>query len=721
MTISTLRCSAALLSIALIAASALGQDALRSWSAVCIDTDAYRLPTAQIDTAWYLTAVLRVDGRIYVHGAESGTGICRPPEPPPGLAFTQVAVSLNDGLGLLSDGNIVHWHNNDFILDPVPPLPAGTQYVGVSVGDQHALALRSDGVLVSWHKHIGTTPLGTVQATVPPFPPGVTAVKYKAAVLCSMALLSNGTVVGWGYNYNGELNIPPLPVNTTYIDLWAGNYHFFAKRSDGVIVSWGQNQIGQANLPPLPPGVTFVDFGVGQDHTIALRSDGQLMAWGDNTDGQCNVTQVPPGLSAVQLDASHFTSLVRLSDGSVIGWGGPSGELPLAVPAVNERFADVTCGVAPLLGLTSNGQVLGYGTYYPWLITAPSCPPGLHYEKIHMGWRHAGALRSDGQLVMWGDNPDGRCTVPPLPAGVTYVQAALGTLMTAALRSDGQVVSFGNSPFTPPPLPNGVQYVQVDFESDRPMLLRSDGQVETWPSGGAPTSTVDAPFVKAATGRTLAAVLKADGQAIGWSGFNTPFPIPALPPGVVYVDIDCGDSHFVGRRSDGEVAVWVNATVGQDRVPPLAAGESYVQVDATGIMTAARVGPTRTYVSFASGCAGTQPAARLVPRETPFIGGTQEVRVFDLPQNCAFVVFGWNQTAPLSLAPAMPGCFQHVSVDAAFFVTGQHGNAKFEFPIPDWPGLVGLSFYNQALVFDPGANALGAVVSDAARGVIGRP
>lgn len=719
MTMSPCRCLCALLGFVLTAATTSGQDALRVWSGFSMDTDAYRLPAAQIDTAWYLTAVLRVDGKIFVHGSESGNfGICRPPMPPPGLSFTAVSINWNNGLGLLSDGTLAHWHNNYTVLRPPPALPQGIGYVQVSVGDEHALALRSDGVLVGWNMLDGR---GTAQAAVPAFPTGVTALKFKAAVLCSMALLSNGTIVGWGYNFYGELNIPPLPANTTYVDLWSGNYHFFAKRSDGVIVSWGQNQIGQANLPPLPSGVTFVEFGVGQDHTIALRSDGQIMAWGDNTDGQCNITQVPPGLSVVQLDASHFTSLARLSDGSVIGWGGPFGELPLAVPVVNERFVDVTCGVAPMLGLTSDGEVLGYGTYYPWLITAPPCPPGMRYEKIHMGWRHAGALRSDGALVMWGDNPDGRCTVPPLPPGVAYVQAALGTLMTCALRSDGQVVSFGSSAFTPPPLPSGVQYVQVDFEDRTVILLRSDGVI-VWGGLGTPAPAPGAPFAKVATGYNISATLALDGQVLAWTRSGTPIPIPSLPSGVVYVDIDFGRDHFVGRRSDGEVVVWTNANFGEDRVPPLAAGESYVQIDATGIMTAARVGPTRTYVSFASGCAGTQPPARLVPRETPFIGGTQEVRIFGLPQDCAFVVFGWNQLAPTALSPqGMPGCFQHVTVDAAFFVSGQHGYAGFELPIPDWPGLVGLSFYNQAIVFDPGANALGAVVSDAAKGVIGRP
>jgi hypothetical protein len=43
-------------------------------------------------------------------------------------------------------------------------------------------------------------------------------------------------------------------------------------------------------------------------------------------------------------------------------------------------------------------------------------------------------------------------------------------------------------------------------------------------------------------------------------------------------------------------------------------------------------------------------------------------------------------------------------------------------PIPDSPSLVGVLFYNQALVLDINAgNPFGAVVSDAMEGVVGYP
>lgn len=691
------------------------QDALRAWSPVTFDTDAYRLPVLQVESQWYNTAVLRADGRIYVHGSESGFGgICRPPLPPPGQRFTSVAISGSDGLGLLSDGTLMHWTNHNQNLPAPPPLPAGVGYTQVSIGAVHALALRSDGQLVGWHKTLGG---GAPLSAVPTFPAGTSVRSFRACYLNSMVLLSDGTIQGWGYNTEGELNIPTLPPNTVYTHLWSGMNHFVARRSDGVFVSWGMSFAGQTTLPALPPGVTFVDFAIGGYHTAALRSDGVLVAWGDNSGHQCDVTPLPPGSVVAQMSAGEFCTLVRLTDGRVLGWGGPFGELPPTLPAAQQRFVDVAMGYGPAIGLTSDGLVVPSGVNEPWLQTPPPVPPGMHYTSVHMGWRHAAAFRSDGQLIMWGENPNGLATVPLLPVGTRYTQVALGSNHTVALRSDGVAVHFGalNQVRTPPV---GTTYVQVDAEATAFTLLRSDGGILSQHSP-VPALPPDLTYVEVSCGQTHSAALRSDGQVVVWPQGS--WMVQALPPGVVYVDIESGGTNLAARRSDGEVVVTLTGqSSGQEVVPPLQAGESYYQLSAKSTFTAARVGPTTRYVSFAPGCAGTRPATRLIPRNTPHIGKTHQVRLFDLPQHCAVMVLGWSRVPPVSLTPlGMPGCQGEVSLDAALFVAGQNHQAVYQLPIPDWTGLVGLHFYNQAVVLDPGANALGAVVSEAAEGVIG--
>lgn len=160
---------------------------------------------------------------------------------------------------------------------------------------------------------------------------------------------------------------------------------------------------------------------------------------------------------------------------------------------------------------------------------------------------------------------------------------------------------------------------------------------------------------------------------------------------------------------------------GEQRVPPLLPGRSFVQLSVYDWQTSVRVGPTSTYVSFAPGCWGSRSAARLVPRDTPRIGQVHEVTLFDLPANLACMILGWRRPAPMNLTPfGMPNCSLYTSLDAAMFFTGANGQAKFLLPIPNAPALVGTHFYNQAMVFDPGAgNPLGAVMSDAAEGAIG--
>lgn len=197
---------------------------------------------------------------------------------------------------------------------------------------------------------------------------------------------------------------------------------------------------------------------------------------------------------------------------------------------------------------------------------------------------------------------------------------------------------------------------------------------------------------------------------------------PPLPAGVHYVEVAAGYYHVVARRSDGEVVEWGPHPSGPPDVPPLQAGTSYLAISAGNDSSIGIVGATSTYVTFAAGCAGSQPASTLVPRETPQIGKTMAVQVDHLPVDVGALVFGLQRltpSVPLAFA-GMPGCEAHVSLDAALPLSGTGGRSLFEFVIPDQPSLKGLRFYNQAFVLDPAAgNAMGAVVSDAAEGVLG--
>ena len=51
----------------------------------------------------------------------------------------------------------------------------------------------------------------------------------------------------------------------------------------------------------------------------------------------------------------------------------------------------------------------------------------------------------------------------------------------------------------------------------------------------------------------------------------------------------------------------------------------------------------------------------------------------------------------------MPGCDLHISIDDIAVVTGQTATAIHSVMIPDLPALIGVHFYQQALVPDAGA------------------
>src|SRR5690606_2676167 len=125
--------------------------------------------------------------------------------------------------------------------------------------------------------------------------------------------------------------------------------------------------------------------------------------------------------------------------------------------------------------------------------------------------------------------------------------------------------------------------------------------------------------------------------------------------------------------------------------PPLEPGTSYLSVSVnTRLDVVARVGPTSTYVSFARGCAGSRPTSKLVPRDTPRIGGTLEVTAFALPHDVAIMLFGWSRRqTPLPLASfGAPGCSAFVGADSTYLIAGQDHHASSRLAIPDVPDLI---------------------------------
>ncbi|MCA8952419.1 MAG: hypothetical protein KDE27_23110 [Planctomycetes bacterium] len=724
----------ALAALCTVTSGVLAQTALRGWGDNGYTTEAVDGTYTKVSGGYDLTLVLRQDGRIFGFGQDHFGNVIAPLAPP-GLTYVDVAAGRDFGIGLLSDGTIVGWGfwigGLPQAYTPPPPAPPGTRYVAIDAGDICAVALRSDGIAVSW----GSPSFGPWGAPVLPAP----AVKVVSGSGTMMALLTTGQVVAWGAshaNNAGQQNVPSLPAGLSYTDIAAGAAHGLAVRSDGALVAWGSNLYGQIVVPSLPAGTTYTEVFAPStgSFSFARRSDGVVVAFGNNYVGQSTLPQLAPGETFVSLSGGPGHGVGLLSTGKVVGWGYNflSCSYVPSTPA-GERWIDVVTGVGFSVGLLSDGTLRAWGDNTYSQLNAPALPAGLRYTQVSAGYVHGAAIRSDGALVSWGFNHTGQCNVPPLPAGVTYTAVSAGDVHTVALRSDGSAIGFGDNTWgeiTIPPLPPGQTYTQVDCTYQGTALLRSDGEIVV--AGGTyaslrtvpplPTSIV---YTDVAFGAQIAAGLRSDGELELWGPYNPSSPfyhaLPPLPFGVVHVQVTVNDRLVVARRSDGQL-VFAGLGLGDAEPWPLLPGESYVDVDAYGRNASGRVGPTSTYVTFENGCAGSTNSARLVPRDTPRIGSPLEVTLFDLPQNLAIMLFALARVPRVSLAPyGMPGCSTVLGgASAAYLIAGQNGQARSRLSIPNDPGLVGLRFLNQALVLDSGANnSLGAVLSDAAEGVVG--
>jgi hypothetical protein len=214
---------------------------------------------------------------------------------------------------------------------------------------------------------------------------------------------------------------------------------------------------------------------------------------------------------------------------------------------------------------------------------------------------------------------------------------------------------------------------------------------------------------------------RSDGSVVAWGyNGNGQCNVPALSPGLSYVEVAAGGGHTVARRSDGSVVAWGENRGGQTHVPVVPAGLTYVEVASDYYHAVARVGPRSSYTFLGAGCAGSLPAARLVPLDTPRIGATFEVRLFELPASAAIMLTS-SRTTSVALGPfGLPGCTLFTYLEFATPVIGAFGQATWTLPIPRVPALVGVTLHQQAIVFDPAAgNPAGLVMSEAKSATIG--
>jgi len=123
-----------------------------------------------------------------------------------------------------------------------------------------------------------------------------------------------------------------------------------------------------------------------------------------------------------------------------------------------------------------------------------------------------------------------------------------------------------------------------------------------------------------------------------------------------------------------------------------------------------------TALPFAMGGGGQPMLLARSGSTRPALGTTfvLELSLFPSSSTLGIMAFGFAQfPGGIDLTPlGMPGCKQHVSLDATAFFLLTSSPAQLPFPIPSDPGLIGVTINTQALTLSPGANALGALTSN---------
>ncbi|MHC4896994.1 MAG: Kelch repeat-containing protein [Planctomycetota bacterium] len=136
------------------------------------------------------------------------------------------------------------------------------------------------------------------------------------------------------------------------------------------------------------------------------------------------------------------------------------------------------------------------------------------------------------------------------------------------------------------------------------------------------------------------------------------------------------------------------------------------------------------YEPYGTSCKGTNgnPNLDALNCNPPFINETFTARVTNIPSGAkVYFIIGLSNTTWNSNSLPMDwtfmgfnGCSLHTSLDIFFTIPTTGTTALFAAPVPNSGALVGTTFYNQAFVFDSGANPPGATLSNGAAGQVGR-
>ena len=286
------------------------------------------------------------------------------------VRITNLAVSGDSNIALLSDGSVIGWGDNSggqlggieskadsneiwnpSLLGNVAPL----MLQQLAMGSRHTLALSSKGIVYAW----GSNLFGQL---------GIDTFKE-------------------GKRRQGRLDIQQLRAlqGESIIFVAAGGEHSAAIATTGKLFVWGRNsdgQLGTGDLemrtaPFLIAGVSnAAHVACGASHTVAVKRSGEMYAWGRNNFGQLGVgdfkTRIVP--TAIRPSSNFWCDSYDFS-------------------TVSESYQDDVCVASSLVSL--------------------KLPLNSTVVRLIASERYTVAITVDQNIFVWGSNEYNQLGVGP--------------------------------------------------------------------------------------------------------------------------------------------------------------------------------------------------------------------------------------------------------------------------------------------------------------------
>jgi len=474
----------------------------------------------------YNSLLLDDVGNVYAFGDNSSGQTNVPALKSGGGRFTDVAAGGIHSLLLDDAGNVYAFGYNEYGQTNVPTLKSGAdRFTAITAGVFHSLLLDDVGNVYAFGG------IGLKQTDVPALKNGATKFTAAAAGTFHSLLLDDvGNVYAFGDNSSGESEVPTLKSGADrFTAVAAGFFHSLLLDDVGNVYAFGRNYSGQTNLPPALEGVNLrtmpiamggaqalaldeqgiatsltdgwnpsdyelLSIAASSRHGLGITRSGSVIGWGDNSVGQL---ETPKFTSALQVVAGYSYSAALQFDGRVIEWGShtaPAGKL-IEKPANLERIVSLAGGLTHILGITSNGSVVGWGDNSNGKATPPE---GLeNIVAIAANARCSVAAAKDGALTWWGSCPKFFTAKESLD-GVTAIAL---TDSNAAAIVKGSLVIWGMKEDYEGPLEQDLVINPIDglvaaisAGNDAVLAIDEKGNVTSWGSNWGNTITIPESF-----------------------------------------------------------------------------------------------------------------------------------------------------------------------------------------------------------------------------------